>query len=175
MEKRAEPLQEHTAPPEKTGVKLIAGYKIGKAIVEAALGIMLVILVAVGAVARAHDLAMAIKEHLVHHWAIRLAEAIMRNLTVRRVFWVIAALIADAFISAFEGWALLRGYLWAPWLVVAATGLLLPVELTEIIRHVTFGRVALLVANLAIVIYLARGAWRAHRQHRAAHQSSLQG
>jgi uncharacterized membrane protein (DUF2068 family) len=64
----------------------------------------------------------------------------------------------------------LRGYLWAPWLVVGATSLLLPVELVEIIRHVTLGRVGLFLANSAIVIYLARGAWRAHQQHRAARQ-----
>jgi uncharacterized membrane protein (DUF2068 family) len=166
MEARVE-LQQHTAPPEKTGVKLIAGYKIGKGIVEALLAVALTILVAVGAVERAHDLAMAIKEHLVHHWAIRLAEAVLRNLTVRRVFWVIAALAGDALVSAFEGWALLRGYLWAPWLVVGATGLLLPVELVEIFRHITFGRVGLFLANSAIVIYLARGAWRAHKQHEA--------
>jgi uncharacterized membrane protein (DUF2068 family) len=174
MEAKVPPL-EHTAPPEKTGVKLIAGYKIGKGIAEALLAVVLTVLVAVGAVERAHDLAAAIRDHLVHHWAIRLAEAVLRNLTVRRVFWLIAALIADAFISGFEGWALLRGFLWAPWLVVAATGLLLPVELVEIIRHITFGRVALFVANAAIVLYLARGAWHAHRQHQAVHRSSHQG
>jgi uncharacterized membrane protein (DUF2068 family) len=169
MEARID-LKEHTAPPEKTGVKLIAAYKIGKGIAEALLAVALTILVAAGAVERAHDLAMAIKEHLVHHWAIRLAEAVLRNLTVRRVFWVIAALAADALISAFEGWALLRGYIWAPWLVVGATALLLPVELAEIIRHVTFGRVGLFLANSAIVLYLAHGAWRAHKQHRALRQ-----
>jgi uncharacterized membrane protein (DUF2068 family) len=163
-------LQAHTAPPEKTGVKVIAGYKIGKCIVQALLALALTILVAAGAVQRAHDLAMAIREHLVHHWAIRLAEAVMRNLTVRRVFWVIAALLGDSVLSGFEGWALLRGYLWAPWLVVGATGLLLPIEIAEIIRHITLGRVGLFLANSAIVIYLARGAWRAHQQHEAMRQ-----
>lgn len=158
-------LPEHTAPPEATGVKLIVGYKIGKAIAEALLAIVLTILVAAGYVERAHDLALAIKEHLVHHWSIRLAEAALRNLTVRRIDWVIAAVVADSFISGFEGWALRRGYLWAPWLVVGATALLLPVELREIFHHLRFGRVFIFVANLAIVIYLARNAWRAHQKH----------
>ncbi len=158
-------LPEHTAPPEATGVKLIVGYKIGKAIAELLLAVVLGVLVAAGYVERAHDLALAIRDHLVHHWSIRLAEAVMRNLTVHRVYWVIAAIVADSFISGFEGWALRRGYLWAPWLVVAATSLLLPVELLEIFHHVKLGRVLIFVVNLAIVIYLARNAWRAHRKH----------
>jgi uncharacterized membrane protein (DUF2068 family) len=163
-------LPEHTAPIEATGVKLIVGYKIGKAIAELLLAAVLGILVASGYVERAHDLALAIREHLVHRWSIRLAEAALRNLTVHRVYRVIAAVVADSFISGFEGWALRQGYLWAPWLVVAATSLLLPVELREIFHQVKFGRVMIFVVNLTIVIYLARNAWRAHRKHALARQ-----
>ena len=67
-----------------------------------------------------------------------------------------------------------RGYSWAAWLVVGATGLLLPVEIVEIIRHVKLGRVVIFIVNAAIVVYLARGAWHAHQQHRAV-QRVVQG
>jgi uncharacterized membrane protein (DUF2068 family) len=164
--------QAHAAPPSAAGVRLIIGYKAGKGVVETFLAIALALMVTLGYVARAHDLALAIREHLVHRWSIRLAEAVLRNLTARHVYWLIAAVAGDAGVSFFEAWALWRGYLWAPWVVVGATGLLLPIEVGELFARVTLGRFALLAINVAIVTYLARGAWRAHRAHAAEQRSA---
>ena len=72
-----------------------------------------------------------------------------------------AALGLDGVVSFFEGWVLLRGYRWGPWVVVGATGAFVPYELVSLARHLHAGRVLLVMLNIAVVIYLARRA----RQH----------
>ena len=54
-----------------------------------------------------------------------------------------------------EGWALHRRFRWAPWLVVVATGSLLPFEVVELVRRPHALRLAVFVVNLTIVCYLA--------------------
>ena len=152
--------------PPAAGVRLIVLYKLAKAFVEALSGIAIGVLVVTGSVARAHDLASALKDHLVHHWSIKLAELLLRSLTATRLWWVVAALIGDALVSGVEGWALAKGYEWAVWLVVAATSLLLPVEVIELSYRTTAGRVSLFAINLAIVLYLLKRAMKEHhRRH----------
>jgi uncharacterized membrane protein (DUF2068 family) len=55
-----------------------------------------------------------------------------------------------------EGIGLLLGQLWAEYLTIASTGGLIPFEMVEFHRHVTPVRIAVLIANLAIVAYLGR-------------------
>jgi uncharacterized membrane protein (DUF2068 family) len=148
------------------GVRVIALYKLVKAAVQAVLAAVMVALIAAGYVVRAHELAEAVRDHLVHHWSIKVAEAAMSWLTVGRVWWIVAALVGDAVVSAVEGWALGRGYSWAAWLVVAATSLLLPVEVIELSYRTTVGRVVLFFVNLGIVLYLLK---RAMKEHHEAH------
>jgi uncharacterized membrane protein (DUF2068 family) len=148
------------AAPVAGGVRVIAVYKFTKAVVQTLLALALATMVASGYVARAHELAATLREHLVHHWSITLAELLTSWLTGRRVYWLVAALAGDALVSAVEGWALARGYAWASWLVVGATSLLLPIELVELARRVSVGRGLLLIINLWIVLYLLRRARR---------------
>ena len=152
--------------PNAPGVRAIVLYKGAKAGLEALLGVVLVALMLTGYVDRAHELAAALRDHLVHHWSIRLAELTMRWLTSRRLWWLVAALVGDALASATEGWALAKGFTWAAWLVVAATSLLLPVEIIELSYRTTAGRVLLFFVNLAIVLYLLK---QAMREHHARH------
>jgi uncharacterized membrane protein (DUF2068 family) len=70
-----------------------------------------------------------------------------------------------------EGTGLIMGYHWAEYLVVFATGSLVPFEIYEIARKPTALRVALLIVNLLIVAYLIY-ALRADRKKRQAEQSS---
>jgi uncharacterized membrane protein (DUF2068 family) len=62
--------------------------------------------------------------------------------------------------SLLEGWALLHGRWWGPWLVVVATGSLLPFEIAAFLRHPHAVRAALFGVNVAVVWYLARQAIR---------------
>ena len=59
-----------------------------------------------------------------------------------------------AVLHTVEGIGLILGYDWAEYLVIVATGSLIPFELYEIARKFTLIRVALFVVNVAIVIYL---------------------
>jgi uncharacterized membrane protein (DUF2068 family) len=142
------------------GVRAIVIYKNVKAACLFLLGVVLAALVVTGYVERAHMLAAAIRSELVHPYSVKLAEFLLRWLSVARAWWVVAALFGDAMVSAVEGVALGRGYWWAPWLVVGATSLLLPIEVFELLHHATFGRAAILLVNLAIVLYLVKSATR---------------
>jgi uncharacterized membrane protein (DUF2068 family) len=148
------------------GVRVIVAYKYAKAVAEALLAALLAALVATGYIAHARALAAALRENLVHHWSIRVAELVLRSLTGHRIYWVAAALAGDAIVSVVEGVALARGYSWGAWLVVGATSLLLPIEIIELASRFTLGRLAIFAINLAIVLYLLR---RQMREHHAAH------
>jgi uncharacterized membrane protein (DUF2068 family) len=53
-----------------------------------------------------------------------------------------------------EGIGLILGYHWAEYLVIVATGSLIPFEIYEIVRKLTYIRAGIFVVNVAIVIYL---------------------
>jgi uncharacterized membrane protein (DUF2068 family) len=152
--------------PRAAGVRAIVLYKTAKAVAEGVLAVVIAGLVLTGYAERTYDLAATLRDHLVHPWSIRLAEALMRSLTSTRLWWLTAALAGDAVVSAVEGWALARGFHWAAWLVVAATSLLLPVEVIELAQRTTLGRVLIFLVNLAIVLYLLK---RAMKEHHARH------
>jgi uncharacterized membrane protein (DUF2068 family) len=59
-----------------------------------------------------------------------------------------------AALHTIEGIGLILGYHWAEYLVIVATGSLIPFEIYEIARKFTPIRVALFILNVAIVIYL---------------------
>lgn len=149
-------------PPPAAGVRAVAAYKLVKALLQAAAAIALGVLVWSGYGDRARELAAELRDHLVHQWAVRAAELLLRWLTETRLWWLVAALAGDAVVSAVEAWALARGYEWAQWFVVAATSLFLPLELIELAQHTTVGRVLLFLVNLWIVLYLLKHAMREH-------------
>jgi uncharacterized membrane protein (DUF2068 family) len=78
----------------------------------------------------------------------------------------IVALVYAA-IFATEGIGLwLRKY-WAEWFTVIATGSLVPVEIYECFERFSWLKLAILVANVLIVIYLVRVAMRPREGHEA--------
>jgi len=66
-------------------------------------------------------------------------------------------------LEGLEGVGLILRRRWAEYLTVLATGLLLPLEIYEIAQKVSAVRVAILLANLAILAYLI---WRLREDHR---------
>ena len=63
--------------------------------------------------------------------------------------------IAYALLEGTEGVGLAMRRRWAEYLTVIATGILIPYEAYEVIRHVTLLKVGALLLNLAVVGYLA--------------------
>jgi uncharacterized membrane protein (DUF2068 family) len=145
------------------GVTLIIFYKFGKAGVWLILAGVIAVMTRMGL--GAHLLALA--DHLRHHagaWSLELAELVTRAATGRGLWVVVVALVADAAVSLVEGWALWRGHAWGSWLVIGATGSLLPFEVVALLRHPHLVRLAVLVVNAAIVAYLVRKERREIRQ-----------
>jgi uncharacterized membrane protein (DUF2068 family) len=64
--------------------------------------------------------------------------------------------LAYAAIFATEGIGLWLHKYWAEWFTVIATGSLIPLELYEAIHHFGWLKLAALIANILIVIYLVR-------------------
>lgn len=145
------------------GLEAIILYKLVKAVAEAGLGGAALWLVLRGAEAGAATLAEILLEHFTGAWALQAATLVVRAATSAHVKFVAAASFADAALSAVEGLSLRAGRWWAPWLVVIATGSLLPWEVWEVLRRPTWGRALILLVNTAVVAYLLRGVAREHR------------
>jgi uncharacterized membrane protein (DUF2068 family) len=67
-----------------------------------------------------------------------------------------AGLFVYSAVSLMEGIGLLLRKRWTEYLTAIATGSLVPLEIYEVMRHPGVVRAAVLLANLAIVWYLAR-------------------
>jgi uncharacterized membrane protein (DUF2068 family) len=145
------------------GLEAIIDYKLLKAAVEVVLGLLLVALLLRGTEAGAASLAQLVLDHVSRAWALRAATAIVLTGTTAHMKIAAAGAFADAALSAVEGFALRAGRWWAPWLVVIATGALLPWELIEAIRKPGWLRIGLLALNVAVVVYLLEIAWARKR------------
>ena len=88
-----------------------------------------------------------------------------------RIELVAAAAFAYAALFITEGIGLWLQKPWAEWLTIVATTSFIPFEVWEIVKKLTIVRVALVIANLAIVIYLIAIRWSA-REHRLGRVAS---
>jgi len=78
------------------------------------------------------------------------------NLTVRKEAALAATAFGYAALMGTEGVGLWLRKPWARWLTVIATSSLIPIEIYEILRELHLVRVLILIANVAVVVYLAR-------------------
>lgn len=143
-------------------LRSIIAYKTAKAWVQALLGLALLALLPFGLPGWLAAAGVGLRHHYVHAWSIRLADAIVRDTSRRHIQMTIGALFLDAALTAVEAHALKRGWWWGPWLVVVASGSLIPFEVLEWLRHPRPTRLLIIAANLAVVAYFVRHAWRAH-------------
>lgn len=73
-----------------------------------------------------------------------------------------------AVLFGIEGVGLLMGKYWAEWFTVIATASLIPIELYETLHRFGWLKLAVLISNVAIVVYLVRVALQT-REARKAH------
>jgi uncharacterized membrane protein (DUF2068 family) len=142
------------------GVRAIVAYKLAKGCVQWLIAVTIAWLAATGYAHHAHEFAVALRDHVAHQGSLQLAEKLLSAITPHRLYWLATALALDGGLCFFEGWALARGFRWAPWLIVGATSCLLPFEIFELIHRPRVGRFILLAVNGLIVWYLARNALR---------------
>jgi uncharacterized membrane protein (DUF2068 family) len=155
-------------PRRERALSLIIAYKFAKGTLWLVFAAVIVLSMQLGLEGRL----LGFAEQLRHHsqaWSLELARLLV-DVASRRGLWTVTlALVADAALTLVEGWALLRGHWWGPWLVVVASGSLLPFELVALARRPHASRVALVVVNVAIVAYLARKALRDRRARDTQH------
>lgn len=158
-------LEQPRAAKAALGVRTIVLYKTVKACVQFGLAAVMLVLWPFGLAHHLSELARALESHVIHGWSLRLAEAFERHATARTLKFTILALFFDGALTAVEAWALGRGRTWGAWLVVFATGTLLPFEIYEFLERPKPTRLLIFAVNALIVGYLARRAWRDHRAH----------
>ena len=141
-------------------LRVIAGFKLVKATLLVAAGVT-----AVGLLNPAHA-------HAVSRWAMELAadrHYRVLDMVVTRLIDVdektLRVLSAGSFLYAalfyVEGVGLFYDKRWAEYLTIITTAGLIPFELFELSVHVTALKLEVLIANVAIVLYLA---WRVTRK-----------
>lgn len=149
---------EPAAAPRFPVLRLIALYKLLK--------VLLLLALAYGEV-RLHDASMMSKllvwasEHpsgLEHDLVTRLLEW-FSGLSTNRIHALRAVTLSYAAVFAIEGIGLWMQKRWAEWLTTIITGSLVPLEIWELFLRPNAGKAAVLVANVAIVAYLA---WQIH-------------
>jgi len=124
------------------------------------------IFLAQGHGARLHALGVALWVHATNAWMLKLAHFILSSSALHRLQLGAIALAVDGLFTLFEGWALVRGFAFAPWLVVVATASFVPWEMLRIVRRPAAGRIATLLVNALVVAYLARKAVRDWQEHK---------
>ncbi|CAN5708703.1 hypothetical protein BH11MYX2_BH11MYX2_00210 [soil metagenome] len=83
----------------------------------------------------------------------------LETLTPNRITAIgIGAQVVGA-VMFLEAWGLHRRRVWAEWLTVIVTSSLIPFELYHLVERPSVGKVATLIGNIAIVIYLLRHRW----------------
>lgn len=140
--------------PLLTGVRAIALF-------EAAKG-GLVLLAGLGLLSLIHRDVQAFAERLVRHSHLDAASHYPQIFVqaASRVtdthLWLLAAAAAlYAVVRGVEAYGLWNERRWAEWFALVAGGLYVPVEIYELIHHMTWLKAAVLMTNLLIVAYMA--------------------
>jgi len=135
------------------GLRLIAAFKLLKGLALLALGI--------GVLNLLHKDVEAIAVHWINvfqvdphsHYLQKLLEK-LSILDDKRLKELSVGTFLYSALFMTEGIGLALGKRWAEYLTIVSTASLLPIELYEIAKHTTIGKLVALVINLAVVAYL---------------------
>ncbi len=152
-----------TTHRREAGIRMILAYKVGKAALWLVLATVLGVLVTTGRVEPFREMAEELQTHVASRWSLLLGRALASALSARGLRLVELGLALDGLSTAVEAWALWRGHRWGHWLVAVASAVPVPFEVWELVRRPSPWRALLLLANLAVVAYLARWLRRHHR------------
>jgi uncharacterized membrane protein (DUF2068 family) len=135
------------------GLRVIAAFKLLKGLALLALGL--------GALKLLHKDVEAIVVHWIlafqvdpHGHYIQKLLAKLSLLDDRRLKELSVGTFFYSAIFLTEGAGLALGKRWAEYLTIVSTASLLPLELYELAKHASIGKVVALVINLAVVVYL---------------------
>jgi uncharacterized membrane protein (DUF2068 family) len=157
-----------TPPPASRGMdeaalRFILAYKFVKGLVLVAAGLLLSGALLFGLGGRFQHHVLELQTHATRAWALHVGELLAKFSTPKWLHWGSVALELDGTLNLVEAWALEKRHPWGPWLVVGVTALFLPVEAWELWHRPRLSRLALLVGNLCILVFLS---WYARRHAR---------
>ncbi len=146
----------------RSGVRAIIAYKFTKAGIEGIGALFVGISAALGLTPGTAGAVRFLHEHISAEWSQWLSTLLAGVEQPNHLRMAATALALDGIWTALEGLCLQRGWRWGPWLVVAATTALLPIEVAGILRHgAQVERLLIFAANLLVAVYLA---WYAYRR-----------
>ena len=146
---------------------MIGAFKLFKAALLVALGLVWVSGIAAGSLADAAAWTGALQGH---HVLRRIVER-LASLSGHQQHVIATATFGYAALFAVEGVGLLMRKRWAEWMTVIVTGSFVPFELIGIVRRPGPGKVVALAFNVAIVVYLGLGILRGWGENRQRHRS----
>jgi uncharacterized membrane protein (DUF2068 family) len=154
--------------PHHTGMVLIAGFKVLKGLLLLLFGLGLLKLVHADIAtlySRLLEVLHLDTDSQILHAVVLMVDALRPEsvLVMSLVSMVYAVLLLT------EGIGLWLEFSWAAYLTVASTSLFLPFELYEIVQRITALRIAVLLVNIIVVLYLVKQL--KHHTLRSSHAS----
>ena len=136
-------------------VRLIGAAKLAKGVVLLAVGI--------GALAMLdHDHAEHVREWVDH--GNEHVRSVFDKLDSHTLEKIGAGSLLYALLFLVEGYGLLRRRVWGEYLTIVITTSFIPLEVYELIDGKSASKLILLIANIAIVVYLVVRRWQAYRE-----------
>lgn len=152
-------------PVSRQGLRFVAAFEAAKGVLVLAAGC--------GLLAMAHAHAQVMGEEVVRHFYLNPASRYPRifldaasGLGGSHPALLLFGAGVYATVRFIEAYGLWQERLWAEWFAVASGAIYVPLELWELARGVTAIKTGLLVANLAIVLFLGRALWLQVRKAR---------
>ena len=156
------------------GIRTIAFFEALKGVLVLVVGFGLLSLVQQDLQEAAERLVRLSHLNPAHHYPRVFIEAFANINDARlRLFAALAFLYAGVrFIEAYGLW---RMKAWAEWLAIVSGAVYLPVEILELIKHVTVLKSSVLLINAGIVIYLVHVRWLSRKatRRRCRHDMSV--
>lgn len=137
-------------------LRVIVLYKLLRGGLSLLAALVIALLVARGGASSLQALAHALRQHWTTGVSGRIAAWLLEVLDVRHAWLAVAGLALDGALTTLEGYALQRGQRWGYWLVVLVAAAFVPFELWSWLHTPTLGRALILLANVAVAVYLAR-------------------
>lgn len=152
-----------------TGLRAVASFEAFKGVLVVLLGLFIVIY---------HQRAEDVTENLLDHLHInpdrRLGHAVMNaaaTISDARLWTIAAAILAYATVRFIEAWGLWHRRVWAEWFALLSGAMYLPLELLKVAERATWERVAVLVINAVIVLYMLYIRLRERREMTTLHDA----
>jgi uncharacterized membrane protein (DUF2068 family) len=151
-------------------LRAVAGFEFFKGIFVLAMGICAVALVHKDVWLIAESLLGMLHISTDRHYAVMFLD-FADSITDARLWAAASIAFAYAVLRFSEAYGLWKGRTWAEWLALVSGTLLLPLEVRELFRGVTVIRCALLIGNIAIVLYMLYVILETRRERQKGNQS----